>query len=273
LLLLIYTINEAVTVGWATSRTLGSIVGSGVLFGLFVAIELRASSPLIPLSIFRRATLRAANTVNLFVIAALFSLFFFASLFMQQVLHYSALKTGLAYVPLALTVAAAAGIASNLVSKVAAKPVLVVGLVLTTGGLLLLSRLPVHGGYVADILPAFLIVGAGLGACFVPIQVAAFVGIQEHESGLAAGLVNTSQEAGGALGVAALSTVAFTQVAHVMAAHHGNASAASLALSSGFHRAFFIGACLSGLALVFSLVLLPSLTAGREMAVEAAPAT
>jgi EmrB/QacA subfamily drug resistance transporter len=276
LLLLIYTINEAVTVGWATPRTIGSIIGSVALLGVFVVIELRAASPLIPLSIFRRPTLRTANIINLFVVAALFSLFFFASLFMQQVLGYSALKTGLAYVPLALTVAASAGIASVLVTKIAAKPVLMAGLTLTTTGLLLLSRLPIHSGYPADLLPAFLIVGAGLGMCFVPVQIAAFVGVQEHESGLAAGLINTSQEAGGALGVAALSTVVFTRVAHVMAAAHGNPAATPLALASGFHRGFFIGACLSALALILSTTLLPSMRAVRqqqeEPSIEAAAA-
>jgi EmrB/QacA subfamily drug resistance transporter len=269
LVLLIYTINEAVTVGWATTRTMGSLAGAAALLALFVWVELRTTSPLIPLGIFRRRTLRAANTINLFVVSALFSLFFFASLFMQQVLHYSAMKTGLAYVPLALTVAVSAGIASTLVSRVAAKPVLMTGLALTTGGLLLMSRVPIRGGYPADLLPAFLIVGAGLGMSFVPIQIAAFVGIREHESGLAAGLINTSQEAGGALGVAALSTVAFTQVAHVMAAHHGNPAATPLALSSGFHRAFFIGACLSAVALILSTALLPWMPAARpEMATE-----
>jgi EmrB/QacA subfamily drug resistance transporter len=261
LLLLIYTINEAVTVGWATPRTIGSIIGSLALLGAFIAVELRTASPLIPLGIFRRPTLRTANIVNVVVVAAFFSLFFFASLFMQQVLHYSAMKTGLAYVPLALTVAASAAVASVLVTRIAAKPVLMAGLTLTTTGLLLLSRLPVHGSYPVDLLPAFLIVGAGLGMTFVPVQIAAFVGVREHESGLAAGLINTSQEAGGALGVAALSTVVFTRVNHVMAAAHGNPASTPLALASGFHRGFFIGACLSGLALLLSTVLLPSMRA------------
>jgi EmrB/QacA subfamily drug resistance transporter len=276
LLLLIYTINEAVTVGWATPRTIGSIAGSVALLGLFVVVELRAKSPLIPLGIFRRATLRTANIINLVVVAAFFSLFFFASLFMQQVLGYSALKTGLAYVPLALTVAASAAVASVLVTKVAPKPVLVAGLTLTTTGLLLLSRLPLHSSYAVDLLPAFLIVGAGLGFTFVPVQIAAFVGVQEHESGLAAGLINTSQEAGGALGVAALSTVVFTRVNHLLAAAHGNPSAAPVALASGFHRGFFIGACLAGLALLLSTGLLPSMKSApaeqEEPAIEAAAA-
>jgi MFS family permease len=152
-------------------------------------------------------------------------------------------------------------VASVLVTRIAAKPVLMAGLTLTTTGLLLLSRLPVHGSYPVDLLPAFLIVGAGLGMTFVPVQIAAFVGVREHESGLAAGLINTSQEAGGALGVAALSTVVFTRVNHVMAAAHGNPASTPLALASGFHRGFFIGACLSGLALLLSTVLLPSMRA------------
>jgi EmrB/QacA subfamily drug resistance transporter len=264
LLLLIYTINEAVTVGWGTPRTVGSIIGSAVLLGLFIVVELRSASPLIPLRIFRRATLRNANIINVFVVAALFSLFFFASLFMQQVLGYSALKTGLAYVPLALMVAASAGIASTLVTRIAAKPVLITGLTLTTTGLLLMSRLPIHAAYVTRLLPAFLILGAGLGMSFVPVQIAAFVGVQQHESGLAAGLINTSQEAGGALGVAALSTVVFSRVNHVLAGAHGNPNATPLALASGFHRGFFIGACLSVLALILSTTLLPRMRADQE---------
>ena len=259
LLLLIYTINEAVTVGWGTARTIGGIIASAALLGVFVLVELRAPAPLIPLGIFRRATLRTANIVNLFIFAAMFSLFFFASLFMQQVLGYSALKTGLAYVPLALAVVASATVASALVTKLAAKPVLMFGLSLTTVGLLLMARLPVHASYLGDLLPAYLIVGTGLGMSMVPVQICCFVGVQEHESGLAAGLINTSQEAGGALGVAALSTVAFTAVAHRLAAAHGNPAIRPLALASGFHRAFFIGACLSALALILSTALLPVL--------------
>jgi predicted MFS family arabinose efflux permease len=226
---------------------------------VFVLVELRAPAPLIPLGIFRRATLRTANIVNLFIFAAMFSLFFFASLFMQQVLGYSALKTGLAYVPLALAVAASATVASVLVTKIAAKPVLMFGMSLTTVGLILLARLPVHASYLADLLPAYLIVGTGLGMSMVPVQICCFVGVQEHESGVVAGLINTSQEAGGALGVAALSTVAFTAVAHRLAAAHGNPAIRPLALASGFHRAFFIGACLSALALILSTALLPVL--------------
>jgi MFS family permease len=183
---------------------------------------------------------------------------------MQQVLGYSALKTGLAYVPLALMVAASAGIASTLVTRIAAKPVLITGLTLTTTGLLLMSRLPIHAAYVTRLLPAFLILGAGLGMSFVPVQIAAFVGVQQHESGLAAGLINTSQEAGGALGVAALSTVVFSRVNHVLAGAHGNPNATPLALASGFHRGFFIGACLSVLALILSTTLLPRMRADQE---------
>jgi len=163
----------------------------------------------VDLSIFR---LRVMRTANITAVFTLVTLFFFVSLFMQQVLLYSPITTGLAYIPIALIISAGAGVSQGLVSKVAAKPVLIAGLLLAAAGLLLLWRAPAHATYVADILPAFLVGGLGLGMAFVPIQVAAFGGVGKEDSGLAAGLINTSQEAGGALGVAIVATIAFSRV-------------------------------------------------------------
>ena len=270
LLLLIYTINEAVNVGWNTNRTIGSLAGAGVLLVTFVLVELRAKAPLMPLGIFRRSTLRTANLANLFLFGSTVTLFFFASLYMQQVLDYSALETGLAYLPLAIVVSVGAGVASGLVTKVAAKPVLVTGLVLSATGLLMLSQVPTDADYVKHLLPAFLVVGAGLGSSFVPLQIAAFVGVKEHESGLAAGLINTSQETGGALGVAIVSTIAFTRIDDLMAKAGGNPAALIPAQASGFHQAFFVGACFAVASLALAVALLPWM--GAEQRAEAVPA-
>lgn len=257
LLLLIYTINEAVNVGWDTNRTIGSLVAACVLLVTFVLVELRARSPLMPLGIFRRSTLRTANLATLFLFGSTVTLFFFASLYMQQVLDYSALKTGLAYLPLAIVVSVGAGVASGLVTKVAAKPVLATGLLLSATGLLMLSQVPTDADYVKHLLPAFLVVGAGLGLSFVPLQIAAFVGVEERESGLAAGLINTSQETGGALGVAIVSTIAFTRIDDLMAKAGGDPAALIPAQASGFHQAFFVGACFAAASLVLAVALLP----------------
>ncbi|HMG41986.1 MAG TPA: MFS transporter [Acidimicrobiales bacterium] len=257
LLLLIYTINEAVNVGWDTNRTIGSLVAAGVLLVTFVLVELRARSPLMPLGIFRRSTLRTANIATLFLFGSTVTLFFFASLYMQQVLDYSALETGLAYLPLAIVVSVGAGVASGLVTKVAAKPVLATGLLLSATGLLMLSQVPTDADYLQHLLPAFLVVGAGLGLSFVPLQIAAFVGVEERESGLAAGLINTSQETGGALGVAIVSTIAFTRIDDLMAKAGGDPAALIPAQASGFHQAFFVGACFAAASLALAVALLP----------------
>jgi predicted MFS family arabinose efflux permease len=228
----------------------------------FVVIERRATSPLIPLSIFRSPALRTANIVAVLLFGTLVTLFFFASLFMQQVLGYSPLRTGLAYVPLAIIVAVGAGIGSTVVTRVAAKPVLLVGLVLVIGGMLLLWRMPADADYLWGVLPAFLIVGLGLGMSFVPLQVAAFGGVSQAESGgLAAGLINTSQETGGALGLAVVATIAFSRIPGLVAWAGSDPNRVSAARISIFHEAFLIGAGFAVAALAVTAVLLPTLRA------------
>jgi EmrB/QacA subfamily drug resistance transporter len=264
LLLLIHTLNEAVTAGWSSARTTGGLAGAAALLAAFVVVELRAKAPLLPLRVLRLRTLRTANVTTVLTFGAMVTLFFFASLFMQQVLGYDALKTGLAYVPLAVAVAVGAGVASGLITKAPAKTVLIAGLALGACGLLLLARLPVDAGYAGRVLPAFLLVGVGLGMSFVPLQIAAAYGVDTRESGLAAGLINTSQEAGGALGLAVTSTLAFSRI------HH---DALPAARAAGFHHAFFAAACLAAAALVLAAVFLPSLrpAAGSESAAPPAP--
>ncbi|MEE4546553.1 MFS transporter [Streptomyces sp. V4-01] len=261
LLLLIHTLDQAVTAGWSSGRTIGGLAGAAALLAAVVVVELRSAAPLLPLRMFRLPALRTANITAVLTFGAMVTLFFFASLFMQQVLGYDALRTGLAYVPLALSVGVGAGVASGLIAKVPARPVLVAGLALGAGGLLLLARLPVHAGYAADVLPPFLMVGIGLGMSFVPLQIAAALGVRERESGVAAGLINTSQEAGGALGVAVISTFALTRIGDLMtgAGAHPGPGALRAARASGFHHAFFAAACFALAAMVLAAVLLPAM--------------
>jgi EmrB/QacA subfamily drug resistance transporter len=263
LVLLIFTLGQTATWTWHSPKTIGGLAAVVVLLTGFVLIERRVSAPLIPPSILRLRVLRTANATAVFMLAALVTLFFFASLFMQQVLGYSPIKTGLAYVPIAVIISVGAGVSQGLVSKVAAKPVLVTGLALATIGLVLLWRAPVHASYLADILPAFLVGGLGLGLAFVPIQVAAFGGIAASDSGLAAGLINTSQEAGGALGVAVAATVAFARVPALTVWAGRDPARIMAARASVFHEAFLVGAGFAVLGLIVALTLPMRPASGR----------
>jgi EmrB/QacA subfamily drug resistance transporter len=274
LVLLIYGLGQTVDdtgPRWLSAKVLGSLVLAAILLVSFVMIERRATSPLIPLGIFRLPALRAANLIAVLLFGTLVTLFFFASLFMQQVLDYSPVRTGLAYLPLAIIVAVGAGVASKLVTRVAAKPVLLAGLVLVISGMLLLWRLPSDAGYLGDVLPAFLLVGLGLGMSFVPMQVAAFGGVSQAESGgLAAGLINTSQEAGGALGLAVVATIAFSRIPGLVAWAGADPVRVRAARMSIFHEAFLIGAGFAVAALAITLVLLPVLRTAEQTTVPVA---
>ena len=217
------------------------------LLAAFVAIELRSAKPLVPFSIFRIRTLTGANVVGLLVGASLFSMFFFISLYMQQVLGYSAIHAGLSYLPLALVIIASAGVASQLVTKLGYKPVLAAGLVFIVIGLVWFSRVSVGGGFTTDILGPSLFAAAGLGFAFVTTTIAAVSGVEEHEAGLASGLINTSQQIGGALGLAVLSTVATSRIDDSMSVQ---------SLTDGFQAAFLGGAGFALVGFVLTLVLI-----------------
>ncbi|MFC1410196.1 MFS transporter [Streptacidiphilus sp. N1-12] len=254
LVLTIFTLGRTAEAGWGSVPTLGGFALAAALLAAFLLVERRAEAPLIPSAVVRLPVLRAANATAVLLFGTLVTLFFFASLFMQQVLGYSPIRTGLAYVPLAVIVSVGAGVASQLVTRLAAKPVLVAGLLLTAVGMLLLWRVPAHGSYPVDLLPAFLIGGLGLGLSFVPLQVAAFAGVGKAESGLAAGLISTSQEAGGALGVAVAATVAFSRVPALTRAAHGDPALVLAARASVFHEAFLVGACFALAAVAVSVL-------------------
>lgn len=257
MLLLIFTLGEATEVGWTTARTIGSFAGVAVLLALFLVIESRASAPLVPLRIFKLRTMRTANITAVLVWGAIIALFFFASLWMQQVYGYSPVRAGFAYVPLAFAVVAGAGIASGLITKLAARPVLVSGLIFMIAGLLLLRRAPADGSYTTDLLPAFILVGLGCGSVLVTLQIAAFVGVDDKEAGLGAGLINTSQEAGGALGLAVIATIAYNGISSKLADAGGDPALIQQAQASANHNAFLAAACFAAGGLVLAAVLMP----------------
>ena len=251
LALLVYALVDAVNVGWGSAATLAKIAAAGVLLVAFVAIELRQRAPLMPLSIFRLRTLRGADTVALLIGMSLFSMFFFISLYMQQVLHYSALRAGLSYLPLAFAIIISAGVASVAVTRFGFKPVLLSGLLFVAGGLLWFSRVHAPGGsFAGDVLGPSLLAGIGLGLSFVPVTIAAVTGTRPHEAGLASGLVNTAQQVGGALGLAILATVANSRTKSVI---HAGQHDVAIALTKGFERAFLVG---SGFALVGAVLVI-----------------
>ena len=254
LALLVYALVEAPDVGWGSSQTLGLLAGAVALGGAFVAIEGRAANPLVPFSIFRLRTLSGANVVGILTGASLFSMFFFISLYMQNVLGYSAIKTGISYLPLAGSIILAAGIGSQLVTRVGFKPVLAAGMLLIAGGLLWFAQISPGGGFLTDVLGPSLLAAVGLGFAFVPQTIAAVSGVRAHEAGLASGLINTSQQVGGALGLAVLSTVAFTQIDDAAAASGAPPSPA--VLTDGYADAFMVGAGIALLGLLATLLLI-----------------
>jgi EmrB/QacA subfamily drug resistance transporter len=257
LLALIYGLDDAISHEWHSGPVIASLIVAAVFLAAFAAAEQRAEAPLVPFDIFRSKTLRYANIATLFLLATVVTLFFFASLFMQQVLGYSPLRTGLAYVPLAVVVAVGAGLASNAAAKVPAKAFLALGLLFVAGGLTLMARMPSDASYPAQILPVFLATGFGMGLSFVPLQIAAQADVRAERAGLAAGLINTSQEAGGALGVATAATFAFRRVASLTAAARGNPHLVQAARTTVFHDGFAAGAAFAVIALLISLILLP----------------
>jgi EmrB/QacA subfamily drug resistance transporter len=256
LALLVYAVVDAVNVGWGASRTILCLAAAAVLLIAFIAIEMRQSDPLMPFTIFRLRTLRGANIVGLLIGMSLFSMFFFISLYLQDVLGYSPIKTGIAYLPLAVGIILAAGAASQLVTRLGFKIPLIAGLLLITGGLLWFSRVSATGGsFAADVLGPSLLAAVGLGFAFVSVTIAAVTGTRPNEAGLASGLINTSQQVGGALGLAILATVANTQTKDVLLSGVHNTS---IALTKGFDRAFLIGAGFAFAGAILAAVLISS---------------
>jgi EmrB/QacA subfamily drug resistance transporter len=256
LALLVYGLVNTVDVGWDSGETIGILAGALALLGIFIAIESRAKDPLMPFSIFRLRTLRGANIVGLLVGMSLFSMFFFISLYVQQVLGYEPLEAGLAYLPLSALIIISAGIASQLTTRIGFKPTLIAGMLFISLGLLWFSQVSAPGGsYVGDVLFPSMIVAVGLGLAFVPVTIAAVTGTQHDEAGLASGLINTSQQVGGALGLAIAATVANSTTSDLIAS--GDTSRL-VALNEGFQDAFLVCAAFGILGALLAALLISS---------------
>lgn len=252
LMLFVFAVTQTTNVGWASAQTIGCLIASIALLLAFLFIESRSRSPLLPLSFFRKRTPTAANVIGFGLGTVVFGMFFLLSLYMQQVLGFSALKTGLGYLAVALTAIVASGVSQALVTRVGVKPILSVGLVLLGGGLAYFTQVSVDGTYVGDLLPGFLLIGVGIGFSFVPVSIAALAGITGKEAGLASGLINTNQQIGGALGLAVLVTVANTRTDNLL----DEGRELPVALTEGFSVAFWVGIAFAVIALVATFVAL-----------------
>jgi EmrB/QacA subfamily drug resistance transporter len=254
--ILAYALLDASSSGWGSTKIVSLLATSVALLAAFVAIELRSQAPLVPFRIFRLRTLTGANAVGILLGASLFSMFFFITLYMQQVLGYSPIHAGLSYLPLALTIIAASGVASVLVTRIGFKPVMATGMGLVVIALLWFSQISVGGGFTTDILGPSLLAAVGLGFGFVTTTIAAVSGVGEHEQGLASGLINTSQQIGGALGLAVLATIANSRTDDLMSSAGGDPSQLHSALNEGFQAAFIGGAVFAAVGVVLTLVLI-----------------
>jgi EmrB/QacA subfamily drug resistance transporter len=252
LALLVYGISKAPDVGWGSGRTIGFLVAAAVLLAAFLVIEHKHSAPMMPFDIFRTKTVTGANVAGFFLGAVVFANFFLLTLYVQQVLHYSALKTGLTFLATAGTVIPVAGLSQALVTKIGPRPVMAVGLALITGGMIWYSQIPTQASFTSDLLPGYLMVGVGMAFSFIPMSIAALAGVRPDEAGLASGLINTSQQIGGALGVAIAATVAFTHTTTLLHSGHDLASAQT----SGFALGFWVIAGFGAAAVVATVALI-----------------
>jgi EmrB/QacA subfamily drug resistance transporter len=246
LLVLVYAIVKTQAYGWTSAKTLGLGALAVILLATFVVIELRSKAPLIRLGIFRVRSLSIANVAILFVVSGMFAMFYFASLYVQEILGYSALQAGLAFLPVTAGIVIGAGSAQALIKKVGVRSTFLAGVVLAATGLVLLAQIPLHGHYLANLFPGLMTMSIGMGLTFMPVTLLATTNIGSEDAGLASGLFNTSQQVGGALGLAALSTLAASRTGHAGGGHN-------YALVQGYHAAFLAGA---GLMLAAGLLVL-----------------
>jgi EmrB/QacA subfamily drug resistance transporter len=263
LMALVYGLVNSASHGWGSTTTVVSFVGAVVLLTAFVLIELRSAEPLVRLSIFRVRSLLTANLSMFLAFSGMFAMFFFNTLYIQKVLGFGPLKAGVAFLPFTAGVMLSAGIASGLAPRIGVRPVAAAGMVLTVVGMILFARMPVDGSYATDVLPGMILGSLGMGAIFMPLTLVATTGLEDEDQGLASGLFNTSQQVGGALGLAILTTIA---TAHT----RGSSAAAQV---HGFHYAFAGAGVLVALSLVVMLALLRKRHVARiEAAAEAKPA-
>jgi EmrB/QacA subfamily drug resistance transporter len=269
LLLLVYTISNAQQAGWASARTVTLLAVSAALLVAFVVIEARAAAPLMPLRIFRLKMVAVSNGVGLLLGGSFFAFIFIGTLYMQQVLHYSALEAGIAWLATSVTSVALAGLSQKLVTIISPGPVMALGMALIAAGILWAAQVPVHGHFWSALAGPFFVTGAGTAFAFIPVSIGGLTGIREHEAGLASGLINTSQQLGGAIGVAVASTVAATHMGTLL----GEGKPVSVALTGGFHWAFWVCGTIALLAFPATATLLRRTTRPAAPAPEAAGPT
>jgi EmrB/QacA subfamily drug resistance transporter len=259
LVVLVFAIIKAQAFGWGSARTLGLLAAGIALLGAFVAIERRSVAPLVRLSVFRVRTIATSDAALLLVGSAMFGMFFFASLYVQEVLGYSALRAGLAFLPVTLGIIIGSVLAQQVIRRIGVRNVAILGITFAVAGMLLLTRVPVHGSYVGDLLPGLMPLSIGMGLTFVPITLLATAGVDGDDAGLASGLFNTAQQVGGSLGLALMSTFAASQTSSLLHGAAGHSvAAATAARVSGYHVAFAIGA---GMLAVAALILIVGLRA------------
>jgi EmrB/QacA subfamily drug resistance transporter len=251
LVLLVLGITQGRQWEWRSAETIGVFAAAAILLAAFVLWERRLRDPLVPFSIFKVQTLTAANVAGLIMGTALFSMFLMLTLYMQQVLEFSPLKTGVGYLAVAGTAVVWANVAAQVVNRNGVKPALIFGMSMLTGGLLYFTQVSVSGSYWADLFPGFLILGVAIPFAFVPITIAALAGTKPEEAGLGSGLINTSQQIGGALGIALLSTIAVSTTDDELA----SGTALPAALTDGFVNAFWAGAAIAFAGVLVSIFL------------------
>jgi EmrB/QacA subfamily drug resistance transporter len=243
LLVLVYAISQAPAHGWGATRTVVLFAVAAALLAAFLMIERRVEAPLLPLSIFRLRTLAGSNVAGLLLGGSFYAFIFIGTLYMQQVIGYSPLKGGFTWLVASLASIAFAALSQLLVTRTSVKLVMAIGMTLIGGGILWATRMPVHGHFWSDMVGPFLVVGIGTAFAFIPVSIGALTGIAEHQAGLASGLIYTSQELGGALGIAIASSVAASHYRTLLLAGHS----VPAALTGGFHSAFWV---LGGIALI-----------------------
>jgi EmrB/QacA subfamily drug resistance transporter len=247
MLLLIFTLVKAPDEGWGAGRTIGGLAAAAALMAAFAVNERRRAHPLVPFSIFRIKGLAAADATQVIAWAGFFSMFFFVTLYMQDVLHYSQLRSGLAYVPVSVGIGVGSTVATKMFNRTGTRPIIVSGALLAAGGIFWLSRIPVDGTYLGNLLAPLVVMGVGLGLLYAGVQTAANAGVPEHQAGLAAALITASFQLGSALGLAVFSGIATSRTSHLLAAH----TAPPEALTAGFQRALLVSAlCLVAAAVI-----------------------
>jgi len=266
LMLLVFAMTRATTDGWGSGTTLGLLAGAASLVLAFLAVEMRSPSPLLPLRIFRSRTVSAANATMAIVGAVAFAEFFLLTLYLQEVLHYSAMQSGVAFTGFALTVVVVSNVAQVVVGRIGVRPTLTAGLLVSAASVALLTRLPVNGHYFWDLFPGFVLGGAGMGLSFVPVTIASLSGVERSDAGVASGLINTSRQVGGAIGLAAVSAIAAASTNSYARGSTVVASTSRIALDHGFQTALYALVALLILgALLAAVVVRPARVRAAEV--------